>query len=93
MHYQEELLSIIRKHVSSGIVYLFGSRARGTNAPESDIDIAIDIGRPLERGILGVISEEIEESKIPFFVDVLDFHKLDNDMRKTIVKEGIVWTI
>lgn len=93
MHYQEELLSIVRKHISNGTVYLFGSRARGTNTPESDIDIAIDIGQPLAGGVLGNISEEIEESRIPFFVDVLDFHKLDNDMRQTIMKEGIVWII
>jgi predicted nucleotidyltransferase len=93
MRYQDELLAIIRKHVSNGKVYLFGSRARGTNTPESDIDIAIDGGKRLADGVLGLIREEIEESTIPFFVDVLDFHTLDNAMQQTILKEGVPWKI
>ncbi len=91
MHYKDELVVIVRKYVPVGTIYLFGSRARGTHGPMSDIDIAIDAGMPIDRSALGLIKEEVEESRIPFFVDVLDFRLLDEDMQKEILREGIVW--
>jgi predicted nucleotidyltransferase len=43
-------------------MYLFGSRARGTHQPSSDIDLAIDAGRKLDflevaqaRNVLGYL--------------------------------------
>jgi uncharacterized protein len=52
-------------------VYLFGSRATGTAQPASDFDVAVladeDISRELSRA-----REMLEESNIPFKVDVVD---------------------
>ena len=52
-------------------VYLFGSRAAGTAQPTSDFDVAVladeDIRRELSRA-----RELLEESNIPFKVDVVD---------------------
>jgi predicted nucleotidyltransferase len=89
--YKEQLLAIVRKHITGCTVYLFGSRARDTNAPFSDIDIAIDVGHKADAFALSNIREDIENSNIPFFVDVLDFHTLDQEMKQTILKEGIAW--
>lgn len=91
MHYKDELVAIIRKHVPVGKIYLFGSRARGTHGPMSDVDVAIDAGAPIARSLIGLIKEEIEESRVPFFVDVLDFRLLDDVMQKEILREGVIW--
>ena len=92
MNYKNELITIIRKHVPVGKIYLFGSRARGTNSPASDFDIAIDVGAPIDSAALGLIKEAMEDSNIPFFVDVLDFQLVDPVMQHEILKEGIVWS-
>jgi predicted nucleotidyltransferase len=91
MHYKDELVALVCKHMPSGKIYLFGSRARGTHGPMSDVDIAIDAGKPIDPLLMSLIKEDIEESTVPFFVDVLDFQRLDADMQKTILDEGIVW--
>ena len=36
-------------------------------------------------------SEKIEESTVPFFVDIVDFHAVNNEMKQQILKEGVVW--
>lgn len=89
--YKEQLLAIVHKYIPECTVYLFGSRARETNDPFSDIDIAIDAGQKADALAMSNIREDIENSIIPFFVDVLDFHTLDQEMQQTILKEGVVW--
>lgn len=93
MNYKEELIAIIKKHIPQAKIYLFGSRARKTHHPGSDIDIALDAGIVLDRGIIGEIKEEIENSTIPFFVDIVDLQAVSEQMREQILKEGILWTI
>lgn len=90
--YRSILVSIILKHVPKCTIYLFGSRATGKAGLGSDIDLAIDAGRPLQRNHIGNIYEEIEESTIPYFVDVVDMHAISDEMKKDIEKEGIKWS-
>lgn len=88
-------LDIIQKIVAqilgdtSCIVYLFGSRARGTHTPTSDVDIAVasleDVG-----GKLSVLREALEVSTIPFFVDVVDLGQTTMTFLKQVENEGVV---
>jgi len=89
--YQVILCNIIRKYLPKTKIFLFGSRARGTHNQGSDIDIALDNGGPISWAIMGSIKEDIEESNIPFFVDVVDMHGVLDDMLHSIKKEGIEW--
>lgn len=91
MHYKEELLTIIKKHIPQAKVYLFGSRARGTNNPGSDIDLAIDANQKIPWSTLGMIKEEIEESTIPLFVDIVDLHDIDDNLKIQIQRDGKLW--
>jgi len=91
VRYKDELISIIIKHLPHATIYLFGSRARSTHSPGSDIDIAIDAERPISWSTLGEIKEAIEESMVPFFVDIVDVNSVSEDMKKRIMEEGIVW--
>ncbi len=87
--YQNQLLTIIKKHVPTCTVYLYGSRARGDHQPSSDIDLAIDAGAKIHWHILSDIRNDIEESTIPFFVDVVDVHDSDQDFSNEIKKDWI----
>ncbi len=85
------LVKIIKKYIPECKIYLFGSRSRKTHFPESDIDIAIDAGKRIDRYLLSNIREDIEESRIPFFVDILDMHDISQDIKDQILKDKILW--
>ena len=72
-------------------IYLFGSRARGTNGKYSDIDIAIDAGKPLPIESIDEAKSMLNESNILYFIDILDFHLITSSMREEIIKERIIW--
>ena len=88
---KELLIAVITKHAPNAKIYLFGSRARATNSPESDIDLAIDVGKPAPISLIGRMYEEIEESPIPFCVDIVDVRSVGDDMKEQINKQGVVW--
>ncbi len=58
-------------------VWLFGSCARGEPRQHSDIDIAILPRDELRVGFFGELQADIEESKIPYDVDVVDLRHAD----------------
>ncbi|PKN03432.1 hypothetical protein CVU75_02220 [Candidatus Dependentiae bacterium HGW-Dependentiae-1] len=89
--YQEIILNTVLRYIPQTKVYLFGSRARKDNTPESDIDIALDAGKKIDSSVLSAIKEALEESIIPFTVDVVDMHTVSEDFKKQVLKDGIVW--
>ena len=89
--HKNKLLEIIHKELPGCKVYLFGSRARGDHQEGSDIDLALDIGRPLEIREIGRIKEKIEETTIPQTVDIADLHTASEKFKQEIENEGILW--
>ena len=89
--YRKQLLNIINKYIPKCTVYLFGSRARGMFREGSDIDLALDTGCPIELSVIFRIKNEIEETNIPFFVDVVDVQAASPDFKEQILKDGIIW--
>ncbi|MEI7481698.1 MAG: nucleotidyltransferase domain-containing protein [Elusimicrobiota bacterium] len=72
--------------------WLFGSRATGTARSFSDIDIALDAGgNPVPRNLLVRLSCALEESHIPFRVDIVDIHSVNPAVRENIIREGQLW--
>ena len=82
-----EKLEGIRSHV-----YLIGSCARGETSRHSDIDIAIETLDPAPSSLISDIRIMLDQSDIPFFVDVFDFALLEGQFRDEIRKEGVLWT-
>ena len=72
-------------------VYLFGSFASGAARQSSDIDVAIDAGEPLPAGVLSRLTEELEESTVPFVVDIVDLSTVSDDFRNRVIQEGVLW--
>lgn len=72
-------------------VYLFGSRAKGTERPTSDIDIALDAKGPVPALVYDKVLHALEHSVIPYKFDVIDMHQISADFKNIILKEGIQW--
>jgi predicted nucleotidyltransferase len=73
--------------------YLFGSRATRRNRPASDFDIAIEATCEISRH-LGVARGKLEESHIPFTVDLMDLNTATETLRRRVQEEGVLlWSI
>ncbi len=72
---------------------LYGSRARGNARRFSDIDIALSAGdRPVPAAVLAALAESLEESRIPFHVDIVDLYHAGKALAEIVEREGIAWT-
>lgn len=66
------LLSIHSDSIDSA--WIFGSRARGDYQRASDIDLAIEFRKPS----LALFSDEVERSRLPYKVDIIDMKNVKN---------------
>ena len=88
-----EVRDIVFQHLAgrNATVYLFGSRARGRARASSDVDIAIESAEPLPPVLLAEIRDALEESTIPYNVDVVDLRTAGAALRAVVKREGIRW--
>jgi len=73
-------------------VYLFGSWARREATRFSDIDVAIEPHATLPRGTLARLRERLEESHVPYHVDVVDLTRTSPEFRRRVLAEGVLWS-
>ena len=67
---RQMVLKALREHDAA--VWLFGSCARGEPRQHSDIDIGILSRDDLSSGFFAELAADMEESTIPYDVDVVD---------------------
>ncbi len=72
-------------------VYLFGSRARGDARRWSDVDVAVHARKRLPGSLLSEIREDLEESTVPYTVDVVDLAEAGAQFRSRVEREGVLW--
>jgi uncharacterized protein len=72
-------------------VWLFGSCARGEARQHSDIDIAILPRDNLPSGLLAELAADIEESPIPYDVDLVDLRRAEPALVEEVRREGVKW--
>ena len=91
--YMESLKSLVLKEFASEDVrvILFGSRARGDAHPGSDADLALVPGKNFSLIKLSNLREKIDDSNIPFRVDIVNTHEISPEFQNQIKKDGIVW--
>ena len=66
-------------------MWAYGSRIDGFAHSGSDLDIAI-----VGEGDISVLKTALEESNIPFLVDVVKFENLPESFQKEILKKYVV---
>ena len=87
------VLDILRANLpGSAKAWVFGSRATGRARRYSDLDLAIDAGRLLTLDETARLSEAFCESDLPFRVDLVDWHDINDRWRQAIVAERVALT-
>lgn len=84
-----EILEIVATHAPGCSVFAFGSRATDRAWKHSDLDLAIDCHAPLGLGVRARLREAFEESSLPFRVDIVDLHDIDEHFR-ALIEPGLV---
>ena len=84
----------MRAHVpeAQGRVVLFGSWARDEIRQASDIDIALEPTGGFVESTLIHLREALEESTVPYAVEVVDLRLVDKGFKDRVATEGVRWT-
>ncbi|CCT59730.1 nucleotidyltransferase family protein [Acetobacter pasteurianus] len=82
--------TLLKEFVPDKEVWVFGSRAKGTAKPYSDLDLAVIGGEPLPLLVRVGLEEAFSSSQLPWKVDVLDWATTDIVFRDLIQKDHIV---
>ncbi|SDO16146.1 type VII toxin-antitoxin system MntA family adenylyltransferase antitoxin [Alkalicoccus daliensis] len=92
-HSLDQLQSILNEQLANEHVrvYLFGSWARKEEKQSSDIDIAIESYSSLSPAKWNKLIEQIEESTIPYKVDLVDLREANEVLFKQVKEEGGLW--
>lgn len=72
-------------------IIIFGSRAREDNYPNSDVDIGIIPYERLDAVRIAILKERIENSNIPYKVEIVNFLEVSEEFKKEALKEVIIW--
>jgi predicted nucleotidyltransferase len=93
MDYLSIAKEIVLKHidVQNYNVFLFGSRAVGNCSKFSDIDIGVMGTKPLDPRIIFEMEYELDESLVPYKVDIVDFFYVDEAFKNMALKKIIEW--
>lgn len=84
----ENIADILKKHPQVKEAILFGSRAKGTHNPGSDVDIALK-GDSLNLAQLNQIQLELDDLPLPYTFDICICHRIDNpDLSRHIQRVG-----
>ncbi len=91
----EQVKRIILEHLpyKNAKIYLFGSWARSDEKRSSDIDVAIEFDREdeFDSRVLMNVRHALEESTVPYRVDVVHLNKADDFIVDKVRMEGILW--
>jgi type I restriction enzyme S subunit len=86
----EIVRGLLDRHVPCREVWAFGSRAKGTAKPFSDLDLVILGIQPLTLSTLAELADDFSESDLPFKVDIVDWATTGERFRKVIEAERVV---
>jgi len=94
---RKEILNLIKNTLldytkdTSLQVYLFGSWAKNKERHTSDIDIGILSKNTLPKEYFANLRSYLEESIIPYRVDIVDLSEVNPEFLKRVKEEGTLW--
>lgn len=82
----QEVVDIVARHAGEGVrVLLFGSHAKQNASETSDVDLAIDAGKPLSFEVMIQIKEDVENLPTLRSIDIVDFHNVGEKLKNSIL--------
>ena len=85
-----DVVRILHEQAPSIEVWAFGSRAKHTAKPYSDLDLALITQQPLSLDQLAAIVDAFATSDLPIRVDVVDWASTKEAFRKRIAQDKVV---
>ncbi|TXT39700.1 MAG: DNA polymerase subunit beta [Comamonadaceae bacterium] len=82
--------SILKHHVPAHEVWAFGSRAKKSAKPYSDLDLCVLSVHPLGLSLRAELTEAFAESDLPWKVDVVDWATTSESFRQIIQANKVV---
>lgn len=82
--------NILQQHAAGHEVWAFGSRAKGTAKPYSDLDLAIITTEPLSLAQSAALADAFADSELPWRVDLVDWANTDLAFRRIIERDRVV---
>ena len=83
------ILSLLRRHLPDTTVWVYGSRAKWTARPQSDLDMVVLT--PLEQARqVSRLKEAFEQSSLPFRVDLFIWDEVPKSFQREIEAEHVV---
>ncbi|MCX7082126.1 MAG: restriction endonuclease subunit S [Methylococcales bacterium] len=83
------LLDLLGKHLVNTQVWAFGSRVKWTTRSNSDLDLVV-FSSPEQSSQVSALKEALEESNLPFRVDLLVWDKLPENFQRNIEESYVV---
>lgn len=88
---QRKILSTLFEQYLPGVlVWVFGSRVKGNFRPESDLDLVV-FSKVTQSALVSSLREALDESSLPFSVDVLVWDEIKQDFRDHILEKYVVF--
>ena len=84
------VLRILHEQAPGTEVWAFGSRARRTAKPYSDLDLALITDKPLSLAQLACLRDAFDSSDLPIRVDLVDWASASDAFRR-IIEQDRVW--
>ena len=86
---RKTILTLLERHVPDTEAWVYGSRAKWTSRPQSDLDLVV-FATPQQRRGVGNLREAFEESDLPFRVDLFVWDEVSETFRDQIEAEHAV---
>lgn len=82
---------VLNKYLTANeVVWAFGSRVSGASKKYSDLDLVIIGDTSVPVLTMALIKEAFSTSDLPYKVDLLDWHLIEDDFRKIILSNQIL---
>lgn len=82
------VLSLLERHLPGTTAWVYGSRAKWTSTPQSDLDLVV-FSTPEQRHQVGNLREAFEESSLPFRVDLLVWDEVSDSFGRRVEAEQV----
>ncbi len=86
---RKTLLSLLQRHLPNTQAWAYGSRVKLTSRPNSDLDMVVFTTSEQALQVAN-LKEALEESDLPFRVDLFVWDEVPEQFRKNIKKERVV---
>ncbi|MCF6287324.1 MAG: nucleotidyltransferase domain-containing protein [Candidatus Hydrogenedentes bacterium] len=86
---RKTLLGLLNQYLPNTVAWVYGSRAKGTARPQSDLDMVVFAAPEMSMQV-GGLQEAFEESSLPFRVDLFSWDDVPAPFQKNIESDHVV---